>query len=200
MTLTANFLRLSTGVLAASMLILTCAGASLTQEIHQFTAPPPLKIISRDDRAQIESSKDAKARVRKTIQLAEAQITLAEIHTGKQNYDAASAALGMYRGLIEDSLNFLNSLKRDSNKTRDLYKRVELALRAHAPRFVGIRRTTPAEYAVWIKQTEDFAREGRTEALNSFYGHTVVREPRAREEKVSEQTKGSSSSDSKTPQ
>jgi hypothetical protein len=40
-----------------------------------------------------------------------------------------------------------------------------------------MRRTTPLEFAVWIKQVEDFARQGRTEALNSFYGHTVVREP-----------------------
>ncbi len=40
-----------------------------------------------------------------------------------------------------------------------------------------MRRTTPLEFAVWIKQVEDFARDGRTEALNSFYGHTVVRDP-----------------------
>ena len=40
-----------------------------------------------------------------------------------------------------------------------------------------MRRTTPLEFAVWIKKVEDFARDGRTEALNSFYGHTVVREP-----------------------
>lgn len=189
-----------TGALTAALVIVTCAGTSLGQDIHQFTAPPPLKIISREDRVQIDSSKDAKARVRKTIQLAETQIAVAETHTKKQDYDAASAALGRYRGLIEDSLSFLNTLKSDSNKTRDLYKRLELALRAHAPRFVSIRRTTPAEYAVWIRQTEEFAREGRTEALNSFYGHTVVREPRGRDESVSEQTKGSSPADSKKPQ
>jgi hypothetical protein len=39
-----------------------------------------------------------------------------------------------------------------------------------------MRRTTPAAYAIFIKETEDFARQGRTEALNSFYGHTVVRD------------------------
>ena len=36
-----------------------------------------------------------------------------------------------------------------------------------------IRRGTPAEYAVWIKEIEEFTRKGRTEALNNFYGHTV---------------------------
>jgi hypothetical protein len=83
----------------------------------------------------------------------------------------------MYHALIESALDFLSTFKRDSNKTRDLYKRLELSLRADGPRLTAMRRITPLEFAVWIKQVEDFARDGRTEALNSFYGHTVVREP-----------------------
>jgi hypothetical protein len=39
------------------------------------------------------------------------------------------------------------------------------------------------EYAVWVKELEEFARKGRTEALNSFYGHTVFREPKKSEER-----------------
>ena len=70
----------------------------------------------------------------------------------------------------------LSTFKRDTNKTRDLYKRLELALRADGPRLTAMRRVTPLEFAVWIKKVEDFARDGRTEALNSFYGHTVVRD------------------------
>jgi hypothetical protein len=50
-----------------------------------------------------------------------------------------------------------------------------------------MRRITPLEFAVWIKKVEDFARAGRTEALNSFYGHTVVREPQ--KEKAEEKAK-----------
>jgi hypothetical protein len=82
----------------------------------------------------------------------------------------------MYHALIENALAFLSSVKRDNNKTRDLYKRLELALRADGPRLTAMRRITPLEFAVWIKHVEDFARDGRTEALNSFYGHTVVRD------------------------
>ena len=33
-------------------------------------------------------------------------------------------------------------------------------------------------WAAATKILEDFARDGRTEALNSFYGHTVVRDPK----------------------
>ena len=61
---------------------------------------------------------------------------------------------------------------------RSLYKYVELALRAQGPRLTVMRRATPLEYAIRIKEVEDFARDGRTEALNAFYGHTVMRDGR----------------------
>jgi hypothetical protein len=142
-----------------------------------LTAPPPFKTILKEERAQIEQTKDSGKRLRLTIDLAAVHLGQAEQQTAQTNYDAAAAEVGMYHALIENALEFLSTFKRDSNKTRDLYKRLELALRSHGPRLTAMRRTTPLEFAVWIKKVEDYAREGRTEALNSFYGHTVVREP-----------------------
>jgi len=143
---------------------------------QQLAAPPPMKAIAREERSQIDEAKDAKARVHTAILLAEEHLTKAEAQTSQHNYEAASAELGKYWALIEDELSFLAPMSHESNKTRDLYKRLELALRAHGPRLTSMRRTTPLEYAVWIKEVEDFARKSRTDALNSFYGHTVVRE------------------------
>ena len=148
-----------------------------TPQPTPLTAPPPIKTIPKAERAQIDQTNDSKQRLRQTIEFAETHLSLAEKHTSETNYEAASAEIGIYHALIEDALTYLGSLKRDSNKTRDLYKRLELALRADGPRLTSIRRITPIEFAVWIKQAEDFARHGRTEALNSFFGHTVVREP-----------------------
>jgi len=82
----------------------------------------------------------------------------------------------MYWALVEDAFSFMKTVKTDNNPRRDLYKRLELSLRAHGPRLSSIRRITPSDYAIWIKQIEEFARNGRTEALNSFYGHTVIRD------------------------
>jgi hypothetical protein len=147
-----------------------------------MSAPPPLKIISKTDRAQIEAERDSKDRLKLTIQLAVVQLGLAEKYTAQSSYEIASAEIGAYHALIENALTFLAAMKRDSNKTRDLYKKLELALRADGPRLTSMRRVTPLEFAVWIKKAEDFAREGRTEALNSFYGHTVVREKPAVED------------------
>lgn len=142
-----------------------------------LTAPPPFKMIVKDERAQIEQTRDASKRIKLTIQFAAAHLVVAEQHTTQGNFEAASTEIGMYHALIENALSFLSTFKRDSNKTRDLYKRLELALRGHGPRLTAMRRITPLEFAVWIKNVEDFVREGRTEALNSFYGHTVVRDP-----------------------
>jgi hypothetical protein len=153
-----------------------CLMVAQEVRIQDQVAPPPLKIVTRQDRMQLNGVSDSKARVRVTLELAEAHLANAEIQTSHLNYDEAAAEAGKYSALIEDVFVFLGALKQDSNKTRDLYKRVELTLRAQGPRLNIMRRTTPVAYAVWIKEIEDFARRGRTEALNSFYGHTVVRD------------------------
>ena len=154
---------------------------------HEDTAPPPLRTILREERAQISAAKDSKGRIKLTIELAELHLTTAENETTKQDYEKAAGAAGRYWALLEDAFAFLKTLKADTNKTRDLYKRVELTLRAHGPRLSTIRRSTPIEYAVWIKDIEELARKGRTEALNSFYGHTVVHDRQQKSSKKQEE-------------
>ena len=159
------------------VLVLLCVPAQKAQDRPQHPiAPPPLRIIPRAERAQLNEAKDDKARVKLTIELAETHLTNAELQTTQQQYDAAETEAGIYWALLDDVLMFMRKTDRDSNRKRDLYKRLELALRAHGTRLYAIRRTTPAEYAYWIREIEDFARSSRTEALNSFYGHTVIRD------------------------
>ena len=141
-------------------------------------APPPFKMIVKDERIQIEQARDSSKRMKLTIDFAAIHLGVAEQHTSQANFEAAQSEVGMYHALIENAAEFMSTFKRDSNKTRDLYKKLELALRAHGPRLTAMRRITPLEFAVWIKQVEDYARKLRTEALNSFYGHTVVSEPK----------------------
>ena len=161
-------------VLLFVTLFVPAANAQDPKPLDQ-TAPPPAKVITREERAQLNQAKDEKARIKLSIELAETHLANAENHTSQQQYEGAAAEAGMYWALIEDALGFMKSVDRKGNKRRDLYKRLELALRAHGPRWATMRRNTPAEYAVWIKELEEFARNGRTEALNSFYDNTVIR-------------------------
>jgi hypothetical protein len=117
-----------------------------------------------------------KARLRTTIELAELHLTRAEGATTGKDFNSASEELGRYLGLIDDVRQVLRVLNRDKNSTRDLYRRFDISLRAHVPRLAVMRRTTPADYAGHIRTAEEFARDARTEALDSFYGHSVLRE------------------------
>ena len=176
----------------ASCLLALCVQTASGQEapvVQQPTAPPPVKLITKEDRARLDGAKDDKARLRVTIEIAELYLTEAEKSSNGEEFSAASMSLGKYHALIEDALSFLGSRSRDENRTRDLYKRLELSLRSHGPRLVAIRRITPLEYAVWVKQLEEFARKGRTEALNSFYGTTVLKEPQSKAENDKRSTK-----------
>src|SRR5262245_45171461 len=172
-------------IIAAHLLLLAfvCLPAVNAQDSQPqpqptpLTAPPPFKMIIKEERAALEAAaRDPQKRLKMTIEFANTHLSNAEQHTSRESYDAAATEMGMYQALIENALQYLSTFKRDSNKTRDLYRRLELALRADGPRLTAMRRTTPLEFAVWIKKVEDFARDGRTEALNSFYGHTVERE------------------------
>lgn len=142
--------------------------------------PPPMKFVSRNERTQLSAARDAKARTRSAIMLAEARLARAEQLTAGQQFEAASAELGVYQGLVDDALAYLGSVG-EKKKSRDIYKHLELSLRAHCSRIEAIRRMTPAEYAVHVKAICELARQARSEALNAFYGDTVVREDTAQE-------------------
>lgn len=151
-------------------------------QVSQIAAPPPINAISKEERAQLDSNHDTKQRLRLALELAATHLAQAEKFTAESNFEAASSQVGCYHALIQNALASLSSQKREANKIRDLYKRLELSLRSDGPRLTAMRRITPIEFAVWIKEVEDFARESRTAALNSFYGTTVVKETTKEEE------------------
>ena len=142
----------------------------------QLPAPPPMRFVSPDERSQLTAAKDPKSRIRTTIDLAASRLTRTEEFTSQKKFAQASEELGGYLGLIDNVRAFIGSMNRDKGSTRDLYRHLEIALRAHIPRLAVMRRTTPAEYAGNLKAAEEYVRDARSEALDSFYGHSVLRE------------------------
>jgi hypothetical protein len=186
--------------LSCSLLItsaLFVAHEACAQDMHLpfVAAPPPMKFVPSSERTQLSSVSDAKSHTRAAIELAEARLAHAEQLTAGQQFEAASAELGIYQGLIEDALRFLGeATKGKGNKMRDTYKRLELAIRTHCMRLEALRRVTPSEYAVNIKAICEYARDARTEALNSFYGDTVIKESTQAEKTPSDESAKDSSS------
>jgi len=142
----------------------------------QMSAPPPMRFVSREERAQLTAARDPKARLKTSIDLALNRLTRVEDSTSQRKFEQASEELGGYLGLIDDVRTFCRGLDRDKGSTRDLYRKFEIALRAQIPRLAVVRRTTPAAYASHFKAAEEYVRETRSDALDSFYGHSVLRE------------------------
>jgi hypothetical protein len=179
-----------TPVIAACALSLNSMnGAAQQPRSPEMAAPPPMRVVSRDERSQLSAAKDPKARVRTSIDLATDRLTKVEDFTSQKEFDKASEELGGYLGLIDDLRAFCREMNRDKGSTRDLYRHLEIALRAHIPRLAVVRRSTPVAYAVHIKAAEEYVRDTRSEALDSFYGHSVLREDSNGGEKKPESTK-----------
>lgn len=134
-----------------------------------------MRFVSRAERDRLTAARDPKSRIRTTIDLAADHLTRAENLTSEKKFAHASEELGGYLGLIDNAVEFIGGLVRDKGSTRDLYRHMDIALRAHIPRIAVMRRSTPAEYASNLKAVEEYARNTRTDALESFYGRTVLR-------------------------
>src|SRR6185503_1193321 len=91
-------------VLPALMLLLACVQAVNAQDAQSspqpsptpLTAPPPFKMIVKEERAQIDQTQDSSKRLKLTITFAGAHLTAAEQHTARENFEAASVEVGMY--------------------------------------------------------------------------------------------------------
>jgi len=164
--------------LGALLAVIFCVNAQvLAQDQPVLTspmAPPPMKFIPSPERIQLSGATDAKSRLKTSILLAETRLSRAEQFTVDQQFVTATTELGVYQAIIEDILRYLSQQKSDSNKTRDLYKRLEIQLRTHSTRIESMRRVTPAVYAVHLSAIWDFADGARARALNGFFNDTVM--------------------------
>jgi hypothetical protein len=165
-------------LLLPAILICVCAPNALAQQPRspQMPAPPPMRFVSSQERSQLDASKDSKARLRTSLDLATTRLTRTEELTSLKKFDQASEELGCYLGLLDNVRAFIRSMSRDKGSTRDLYRHFEIAMRAHIPRIAVMRRSTPADYAGHLKDAEEYLRNLRAEALDSFYGQSVLRE------------------------
>src|SRR5262245_16945964 len=79
-----------------------------TPQATPLPAPPPFKMIVKEERDALEATKDSSRRLKLTIEYAGGHLTRAEQHTARENFEAASAEIGMYHALVESALAFLS--------------------------------------------------------------------------------------------
>jgi hypothetical protein len=160
----------------ASLCAISTTAVAQKPRSPEMPSPPPMRFVSRDERSQITAESNPKSRLKETMTLAEDHLARAEALTTGGKFDAASAEVGCYLGLMDNLRKFLNAMDPNKGSTRDLFRHFEIAVRAHLPRFAVMRRTTPVAYALHLKDAEEYIKDARSAALDSFYGQSVLRE------------------------
>src|ERR1043166_1302634 len=150
---------------------LACALTTVAAQqprLPQLPPPPPMHLVRRVDRSELDGNRDPKARLRATMTLAEDHLKRAETLTDQKKYTEALSELGCSLGLLDDLRAFIATMSRDKGSTRDLYRHFEISIRPHVPRIAVMRRTTPLEYAVTLKDAEERSEEHTSELQSRF--------------------------------
>jgi len=165
--------RVATFLLLTAYCLLLTAAAQPEQRFPE-TAPPPLKILSKSEKSQLEAVTDIKERTKLAIELIEARLLKAEGFGQKEEYAQMFTELGGFHALVENTINFLNANNNNSGKVLNNFKRVELSLRKYITRLELIRRDLPIRYELYVRQLVKQIREARTKAVEPLFDDTVV--------------------------
>ncbi len=160
---------------------LTVCGLLLTADAQiekrfEDTAPPPLKILSKDEKSQLELLTDIKQRTKTALELMEMRLIKAEALGVKEEYQAMFTELGSFHALVDNTLDFLSKNNNDSGKVLNSFKRLELSLRKYITRLELIRRDLPIKYELYVRQLVRYIRDARTRAVEPLFDDTVVPE------------------------
>lgn len=164
----------------AVLLVLTFAGASAAQDDPVEAAPPPLKFISKEDQARLDTKTDIKDRTKLSVDMLNLRLTAAENLADGKDFEGMYKELGYFHALMDDALSFLRVRDTGRNgKVLDNFKRIEIALRGMAPRIEVMRRELPLRYDPFVRKLMGYLRSARAKATDSLFDDSVlpVRKP-----------------------
>lgn len=142
---------------------------------RQETAPPPLKILSKNERTQLEAIKDVKDRTKLALELMEARLLKAETSHAAEQHQEMFVELGSFHALVDNTLEFLTARNDgDSNKVLYNFKRIEISLRKYITRLEIIRRDLPVKFDSYVRKLVKHIRNARSRAVEPLFGDTVL--------------------------
>ncbi len=148
--------------------------ASFAQEESQVIAPPPLKVMTKDEKKQLEAETNVKKHTVLALELMDARLVKSESLSSRQQYREMYDELGGFHAILDDTLDYLNKRDTGSGKVLDNYKRLEMSLRKFAPRIELIRRDLPIKYESYVRKLIIYVREARSKAIAPLFDDYVV--------------------------
>jgi hypothetical protein len=159
-------------VIIFHFVFLICAAA---QDGPEDAAPPPLKILSKEERDQLASQLDLKDRTKLAIQLMGRRLDAGERLAAGGDPAAMYTELGGFHALMDHIIEHLDKLDERRGKVLDSYKRLEMGLRGYVPRLENLRREVPLKYEHYVRKLLTYVRDTRARALEPMFSNTVVR-------------------------
>jgi hypothetical protein len=154
--------------------LFTLCATAQTEEPPKDSEPPPLKMLTKDEKAQLDGESDLKRRTTVSLMLMETRLKKAEEMFAKESYSEMFDQLGVFHALVDDTLVFLNRRDNGSRKVFSNFKKLEMSLRSFLSRLEIIRREVPIKYEFYIRTLVKLVRDARTKAVEPLFSDTVV--------------------------
>ena len=138
--------------------------------------PPPLAIVSKGEKSQLEAESDAKKHTQLSIELMDARLIKATELSSKNQYKESLDELGAFQALLRNAFNFLKRNNNGSKKILNNYKKFEISLRGFMPKLEIIRRDMPIKYGYHVRTLMKFVREARANAVEPLFDDSVLSE------------------------
>lgn len=137
-------------------------------------APPPMTILSKSEKQQLDGEENIKKRTQLCIDLMDSRLKAAEGLIEQSKFQESINELGGFQALLENALNYLNRHDNDSSKVDYNFKRLEIGLRQTVSRLEMVRRGMPFKYGYYVLRLQKFVRDARAKAIEPLFSDTVV--------------------------
>jgi hypothetical protein len=159
----------------ALLIAITPSAIAFGQDVvDDDLAPPPLKLLSQDEKAKLNGETEVKRRTKLALELMDARLRQSEALHTSQNYDDMFTQLGAFHGLMDNMLEFLNQSDKDNHKVLNNFKRFEIGLRGFMPRLQMIHSDVPIRYEQYVRNLIKSLRTARARAIEPLFDDTVL--------------------------
>ena len=169
-----KFFRVIALVLSANCFLIVAQAQG--DEPPSDVAPPPLRLISRDERNLLDAETNHKKRTQLSLDLMEARLKNAEGLLAQSKFQDTINELGSFQALMETTLKHLEKNDNGGSKADYNFKRFEIGLRKTINRLELVRRELPFKYGYYVQKLQKFVREARAKAIEPLFGSTVLPE------------------------
>lgn len=145
------------------------------QDKFDETVPPPLNILTKDEKNQLDAETKMKNRTKLALELMEIRLMKSAQLLEKNQYRNSLDELGGFQALVRDTLKYLNQFQHQKSSLKN-FKIFEITLREFLPKLELIRREMPVEYSPHVRNMMKFVQDTRSKAVEPMFGNTVLAE------------------------